>query len=124
MKSVAGLCAATLLLISVTATTLYVAMVAALASGLPFALSLDRIAVSVTATMAAGVIPISYFNLGSREAVLLLLFQGFDLRADQAIAFSLLFVLCYVILIAESAMFWLLARRSVYAGHSSAVTAP
>lgn len=100
--------------LSLASLAAYAGLIGVLASALPFTLEPSQVAISVTLTMAAGLLPISYMNFGTREAVLLALFVSFERSAEQAIAFSFLFVLAYVLLIAESALGVWLARRRVY----------
>ena len=106
-------------LLSCASLILYSAMVYVLALHLPFKLSYAQTAICVAATMLAGILPISYFNLGSREAVLIGLFALFGGTEVDAVSLAFVFVLCYVILMAASAPFCLPARRE-YGGESDA----
>jgi uncharacterized membrane protein YbhN (UPF0104 family) len=99
-----------LVLLSLASMTLYVCMIRALSWRLPFELTFPQIVLCVVTSMLAGIVPVSYFNLGSRELVLITLFKAFGLSRDNAFSLSLLFLACYVILMAVSAFFWRAAR--------------
>jgi len=81
---------------------------------LPFELSASQVTLCVVTTMMAGILPISCFNLGWREVVLLGLFNAFGLSAENAVSLSFLFILCYLALVFETLLFWLVAQRTVY----------
>lgn len=91
-----------LIALSVASFAQYVLMVWVLSFGLPFSLELHVIALCVGLTMLAGLLPISYFNLGPREVVLIALFTGFGLSREDAISFSFLFLISYLILMFSS----------------------
>lgn len=108
-----------LAILSLASMTLYVCMIRALSWCLPFELAFPQIVLCVVTSMLAGIVPVSYFNLGSRELVLITLFRAFGLGRDNAFSLSLLFLVCYVILMAVAAFFWRAARpRYANAGPS------
>lgn len=91
-----------LAILSVLSFLLYVMMVWTLALEMPFSFGLLATTLAVALTMLAGLIPISYFNLGPRELVLLGIFTLYGLTKENAISFSFLFLLCYLILMFSS----------------------
>ena len=99
------------LLLSLVSLSLYASMVFVLPLDLPFELSFSQAALCVAAAMLAGMVPISYFNLGSRLLVLMGLFRLFGRTGDEAVSLEFVFVLCYVLLMAETTVFWMLGRR-------------
>jgi uncharacterized protein (TIRG00374 family) len=103
-----------LTLISMVSLSLYVGMVWVLAFALPFELTILQTAICVVGTMLAGLLPISLFNFGTREVVLIGLLGLFGLTSEDAISLGMLFVLCYLILIVVSLPFCRAAARSVY----------
>ncbi len=105
-----------LIALSLVALALYVAMIRVLSWKMPIQLTFAQVTICVVTCMLAGIIPISYFNLGSRELVLVALFEAFGLSRDHAIGFSMLFLGCYLILMAETFVFARLAARRRPAG--------
>jgi len=103
-----------LTLISMVSLSLYVGMVWVLAFALPFELTILQTAICVVGTMLAGLLPISLFNFGTREVVLIGLLGLFGLTSEDAISLGMLFVLCYLILIVVSLPFYRAAARGVY----------
>ncbi len=104
----------TLTLISVISLLLYVGMIWILSAGLPFELTFFQTAICVASAMFAGILPISFFNLGSREVVLAGLFHVFCLSLANAISLGMLFLLCYFILMAVAAPLAWQADRRIY----------
>ncbi len=107
---------------SVASLFFYVCMIYVLKRNLPFELSFAQTALCVVTTMLAGLLPVSYFNLGTREIVLIGLFGAFGLSSDNALSLSLLFLVCYLIVISITAIFWLLARRALHSAVASQET--
>jgi hypothetical protein len=93
---------------------LYVATIFVLQRSLPFELTFSQTTICVVTQMLAGFLPISYFNFGTREIVLITLFHAFGLTDHDAMSLSLLFILCYLIVILLSACFWLIARKTAF----------
>lgn len=91
-----------MILLSVVCFLLYIFMVWVLSKGLPFSIGLTATIQCVAMSMLAGFIPISVYNLGTREVVLLSLFSAYGQTSENAISFSFLFILCYVILMFSS----------------------
>ena len=75
-----------------------------MASGLTVSLDLVQTAVCVIASMAVAIVPISFFNLGSREVVLIGLFNKWGYSSGDAVAFSMLFMVGYVLQILTSSL--------------------
>jgi uncharacterized protein (TIRG00374 family) len=100
-----------LAVLSILSFFFYVMMVWALALGMPFSLGPLATTLAVALTMLAGLIPISFFNLGPRELILLGLFALYGLSKENAISFSFLFLLCYLILMFSSFTVALAAKR-------------
>lgn len=88
--------------ISLVALTAYVGMVVLLAESLPFSLTLSHQSVAVALVMTAALLPISYLNLGSREMVLAGLFSVYGLGFTEAVSYSFVFILCYLMVIPTS----------------------
>lgn len=88
-----------------------IGVIYALSRSFSFALSYPEVALCVICTLVVGMLPVSYLNFGSREITLLVLFRSFGRSAEEAISFSFLFVLTYLLLIVITSQFALLARR-------------
>lgn len=101
-----------LFLLSLLSLLMYAGMIWLLALGLPFSLSPARIVVCLTASMMVGMLPVSVFNLGTRELVLVGLFASFGLTAEDAVSFGMLFVICYLLLMGVSFPFERMSRMN------------
>ncbi|MCG8406835.1 MAG: flippase-like domain-containing protein [Phycisphaerales bacterium] len=103
-----------LILLSSLSLFLYASMVRALSWALPFELTFAQVVLCVVTSLLAGIVPISYFNLGSRELVLIGLFKVFGLSRENAISLSLMFLVCYLVLMFVGLFFWQAARQGRY----------
>ncbi|MBL28850.1 MAG: hypothetical protein CMM50_15010 [Rhodospirillaceae bacterium] len=88
----------------------YVGMVIALSADLPIALSIAQQMTAVPLVMASALLPISYFNFGSRELVLTGVFALYGHGFADAISYSFVFVLCYLLVIPVSVLLSRLGR--------------
>lgn len=99
-----------LCLISLASFACYVLMVWSLARFLPINLGFDQMFLAVAIAMSAGMLPISYFNLGTRELAMIGLFAAFGLTSEDALGFSAVLFLGYPILAVDSGLLALAVR--------------
>lgn len=86
----------------------YFGMVWVLLADLSLTLSIPMVIATIGATMVSALIPISFFNLGPREIVLASLFGAYGFSLEDAISYSALFIICYLILMISSGLLgWL-----------------
>jgi uncharacterized protein (TIRG00374 family) len=83
--------------ISLMNLAFYIFMVYEMTAGLTVSPDLVQTAVCVIASMAVAIVPISFFNLGSREVVLIGLFNKWGYSSNDAVAFSMLFMVGYLL---------------------------
>ena len=88
--------------ISVAALAAYFGMIVLMSRYLPFTLTLSEQAGAVAAVMMSALLPISYFNFGSRELVLAAFFSAYGLSLSDAVSYSCIFVICYLLAILVS----------------------
>ena len=67
----------------------------ALSLAMPFSLNLTQMLLALAVGMAAGILPLSYFGLGTRELSFIALFPLYNLSKEDAVSFSIMFLLCY-----------------------------
>ena len=86
-----------LVLLSVLSFAAYCLVIYVLATNVPVTFGFADLPLLVGGTMIVGVLPISIFNFGTREAVLGLLLGALHNSLEQVVAFSMLFVIAYII---------------------------
>ena len=102
---------AMLVAMSVAGFACYAGMIWALLADLSLTLSVSMVIATIGATMISALIPISFFNLGPREIVLTALFDAYGLPPEDAISYSVLFIICYLIMmISSGGVGWLCLR--------------
>ena len=92
------------ILLSVVSFLAYCLAVYVLAMHLPVTFEPADLPLLVGGTMIVGVLPISIFNFGTREAVLIVMLGALGNTLEQVVAFSMLFVLAYIIQLVLSLM--------------------
>lgn len=101
-----------LAVISLMNLAFYIFMVYKMAAGLTVSLNLVQTAVCVIASMVVAIVPISFFNLGSREIVLIGLFNKWGYSSGDAVAFSMLFMVGYFLQILTSSLIIAVTKES------------
>ena len=86
-----------LVLLSVLSFAAYCLVIYVLATNIPVTFGFADLPLLVGGTMLVGVLPISIFNFGTREAVLGLMLTALHNSLEQVVAFSMLFVIAYII---------------------------
>jgi len=105
-----------LLTITIAALLTYVGVIGVLSAELPFVLTTADTIVAVSLVMLAALVPVSYLNLGSREVVLAALFAVHGLTLEDAVSFSFVFLICYLLLMPISIALARLAAPRFEAG--------
>jgi hypothetical protein len=97
---------------------LYGAQYAFVAKALHLDLTAQQLYFSFAMATLAGMVPVSYFGIGTRDSMLVVLFSRFGSPAGDAVLFSASFLLAYVTILACSTPF--LAIRPRGAGQGEA----
>jgi uncharacterized protein (TIRG00374 family) len=100
---------------------LYVAMLRILAGDLPFEITFGDAFITVALTLLSGSLPVSFFNLGTREVVLIGYFAAKGLPAESAVAYSGVFMIITVMVVLITAVeAWLAGMLPVAGADSTA----